>query len=92
MAQSTLILNGACLITADHGNVEEMLEPSTGRVSTSHSTNPVPFILMGKPFLNLPKRLPTRSLADIAPTVLKILGIKIPSSMKGKPLFKKRDF
>lgn len=83
----TTALNGACLITADHGNVEEMIYPETGEVSTSHSTNPVPFGLIGRAFLRLPKNLPTGTLADIAPTILKILGIRIPSSMRGKPLF-----
>lgn len=87
VAQITLALDGACLITADHGNVEEMINPLTGEVSTSHSINPVPFILVSKSFLSLPRKLPTGTLADIAPTILKILGTRIPSNMKGKSLF-----
>lgn len=88
VVNTTLSLNGACIITADHGNVEEMINPKTGEVSTSHSTNPVPLILVGKPFLNLPRNLTNGTLADIAPTILKILNLNIPSTMKGKPLLK----
>lgn len=88
VARTTLTLGGACIITSDHGNVEEMIYPETGKISTSHSTNPVPFILMGKKFLSFPRQLPTGTLADIAPTILKIMELQIPSSMKGRSLIK----
>jgi len=79
-------LGGVCLITADHGNVEEMINLETGEVDTEHSRNPVPFIIVGKDFLGKPVFLPSGILADVAPTVLSLLGIPIPSQMSGRKL------
>ncbi|QAT49178.1 2,3-bisphosphoglycerate-independent phosphoglycerate mutase [Caproiciproducens sp. NJN-50] len=74
---------GIALITADHGNAEQMTEPD-GSPFTAHTTNPVPFCVIGYPCT-------LRSggkLADIAPTMLKILGLPQPSEMTGKSIIK----
>ncbi|MFZ2200098.1 MAG: 2,3-bisphosphoglycerate-independent phosphoglycerate mutase [Microgenomates group bacterium] len=78
--------NVTMLITADHGNVEELVNLENGGVDTEHSSFPVPLIIVGKPYLNQAKSLPRGILADIAPTILKILGINKPSSMTGRSL------
>jgi 2,3-bisphosphoglycerate-independent phosphoglycerate mutase len=78
---------GVVLITADHGNVEEMINNETGEVDTEHSDHPVPLLIIGKQFENQSTMLPTGILADIAPTMLKIMGISKPDSMTGRALF-----
>jgi 2,3-bisphosphoglycerate-independent phosphoglycerate mutase len=76
---------GTVMITADHGNIEEMINLKTGEVDTEHSTYPVPFILVNKKLKN--KKLKSGgSLCDIAPTILSIVGKKKPSIMGGKSL------
>lgn len=77
---------GVVLITADHGNAEELINNTTGEVDTEHSIYPVPFIIIGKQFMNQPTMLPTGILADIAPTMLKIMGITKPETMTGRAL------
>src|ERR1700739_1303316 len=75
---------GACIITADHGNAETMIDPATGGPHTYHTTNPVPLILVtenGKLQLK-----PGRALRDIAPTLLGVLGRKQPADMTGTHL------
>jgi len=72
---------GACLITADHGNAEHMLEPD-GSPNTAHSLNPVPLILT-VPGLDLASG---GVLADVAPTVLEMLGVQQPAAMTGHSL------
>lgn len=74
------------LITADHGNVEEMINLKTGKMDTEHSTNPVPFIVVSEKLAGNSKILPVGILADIAPTVLKLLGLSVPPTMTGKNL------
>lgn len=76
--------NGYAIITADHGNIEEMLDPKTGEIDTEHSTNPVPFIIVS-PFTENYK-LKNGILADVAPTVLKLMGIQKPAEMTGVAL------
>ncbi len=71
------------LITADHGNCEEMLSDK-GDVLTAHTTNPVPFILVDEEIKKLESE--TGILADIAPTMLKLLEVKQPVEMTGKSL------
>lgn len=91
--------NGVCIITADHGNAEELINLQTGEVDKEHSTNPVPFIVVGKrwegqtlvPGLDsaggdLSILTPSGMLADISPTILKILEIGKPDEMTGSPL------
>lgn len=74
------------LITADHGNVEELISLENGGVDTEHSAFPVPLLVVGRQFLNMGKSLPRGILADVAPTILKILGLSKPSSMSGRSL------
>jgi 2,3-bisphosphoglycerate-independent phosphoglycerate mutase len=70
------------LITADHGNLEIMSDPSTGQPHTAHTTDPVPLIVVGEK-VNLRK---DGLLADVAPTVLDLLGIEKPAEMTGSSL------
>jgi 2,3-bisphosphoglycerate-independent phosphoglycerate mutase len=81
----TLMRGGACVITADHGNVEEMLSP-TGGIDTEHSRFPVPFIFCHESLSGNHTMIPTGKLADIAPTILKFMNITIPDSMLGNNL------
>ena len=76
------------LITADHGNIEEMINLVTGEVDTKHSTNPVPFILLDKDLKNA--KLKKGILADVAPTILDLLNIKKSKLMTGKSLISKK--
>lgn len=76
---------GTAVITADHGNAEYMKNPHTGEVVTEHTTNPVPCIVINKELIG--KRIRKRgTLADVAPTVLKLLGRKKPADMTGTSL------
>ena len=77
--------NGIILITADHGNAEQMTDPNDKSVFTAHTTNVVPFIAIG---LDEGIKVENGRLADLAPTVLDILGLDIPSEMTGKSLIK----
>lgn len=74
---------GTMIITADHGNCEEMLDKD-GNILTSHTTNLVNFIVTAK------VKLKDGKLADIAPTILKLLNLKIPKEMTGKVLIKNK--
>ncbi len=85
IVKQVLAKNGVVLITADHGNAEELLKPD-GSVDTEHSHNPVPFIVVGEEFAGNGEQIPSGILADVAPTVLKIMGIAIPNEMTGRPL------
>jgi len=78
--------NGIVMITADHGNVEEMINTQTGAVDTEHSNYPVPLLIIGNQFAQNPTMLPTGILADVAPTLLKLMGITPPENMTGRPL------
>lgn len=73
---------GELLVTADHGNVEQMLDPDTGLAHTAHTTNPVPLVYRGRP-AHLSRG---GSLRDIAPTMLTLLGLEQPDAMTGKTL------
>ncbi len=74
---------GVCVITADHGNADQMLEPD-GSPDTAHSMNPVPLIVTG----DVGELREGGVLADVAPTVLALLGEEQPGAMSGKPLQK----
>ena len=76
------------LVTADHGNCEEMIYPYTGEVSPAHSLNPVMFILISEKYKKN-KLKKNKGLKDIAPTILEIMGIKKPKEMEGKSLIAK---
>jgi 2,3-bisphosphoglycerate-independent phosphoglycerate mutase len=86
LANHALAYGGTLLITADHGNVEELINLHTGQIDTEHSINPVPFIAVSKAYLGNPQMLHSGILADIAPTVLGLLGINIPDTMTGRNL------
>lgn len=98
LVKSVLSKDGVLVITADHGNAEIMFNMQTGQIDKEHSNTPVPFILVGKEFLgknfgwaNTPTNdlsllEPQGVLSDVAPTVLKIMGIKQPKNMTGVSL------
>jgi 2,3-bisphosphoglycerate-independent phosphoglycerate mutase len=81
-----LAFGGTLLITADHGNAEEMINLHTGQIDTEHSVNPVPFIAVSKKYLGKAETLPLGILADIAPTILSLLKLEVPGSMTGRNL------
>jgi 2,3-bisphosphoglycerate-independent phosphoglycerate mutase len=78
--------NWTVFITADHGNVEELINLKTGQKDTEHSDFPVPLIVFGKSLQNNRTRLTRGSLCDVAPTILKVMGITPPSGMSGRSL------
>jgi 2,3-bisphosphoglycerate-independent phosphoglycerate mutase len=80
---------GAAIITADHGNAEEMVDSATGEPHTAHTTNPVPFILVTPEPCCSGLRL--GRLADVAPTILELLGLPQPEAMTGKSLLVKAN-
>lgn len=98
IAAAVLPIGGAIIVTADHGNGEEVLNLQTGELDKEHSTNPVPFIVIGEQWRgraspsgeaiggDLSLMPPVGMLADTAPTVLKILGVAQPKEMTGSPL------
>ena len=75
---------GVAIVTADHGNVEEMIDIETNEMDTEHSGNPVPFILAGEKYQKV--KLRKGILADVAPTILEIFGVKKPREMTGDSL------
>ena len=88
-------VNGTLFITADHGNAEELLSfPTTsyfftttkGDMSTDHSNNPVPFIIVASEFKGKPVKFPRGSLSDVAPTILSWMNLPVPEQMTGKDL------
>lgn len=71
------------IVTSDHGNADEMKDPSSGEISTAHSLNPVPFILIGEGGLKLRQ---DGNFGDVAPTILELFGIEKPVEMTGTSL------
>lgn len=84
IADATLKMKGDCIITADHGNAEKVVDENGNKI-TQHSLNPVPFILVSKKYKNA--TLKNSNLASIAPTILKIMNLKTPKQMTGEVLF-----
>ncbi len=84
VVDATLKMGGIAMITADHGNAEQMLQSDGESPMTAHTTNLVPFILVGAGAELRPGRL-----ADIAPTILDVLGLAQPAEMDGKSLIVK---
>jgi 2,3-bisphosphoglycerate-independent phosphoglycerate mutase len=76
-------VGAAVLVTADHGNAETMIDPQTGGVHTAHTTNPVPFVVVGGECAELRTG---GALCDVAPTVLGLLGLEQPNEMTGRDL------
>ena len=85
IAEAVRAAGGALLVTADHGNCELMRDPATGGPHTAHTTNPVPVLLAGGP---AGARLADGRLADIAPTLLALLGLPQPAAMTGRSLLR----
>ncbi len=83
LANAIQSMGGALLVTADHGNCEMMVDPETGGPHTSHTLNPVPLILAGAGNRVLVKE---GRLADIAPTLLELMGLPKPAEMTGSSL------
>ncbi len=82
IADAIAKMGGALLVTADHGNCEQMIDPLTGGPHTAHTTNPVPVFLSG----GQPEGLRSGILADLAPTLLGLMGIAKPVEMTGRTL------
>ena len=82
IVEKVLSLHGTACITADHGNLEKMLDETTGQPYTAHTTNQVPFLVVSDEKHTLHEGI----LADIAPTLLELLKIKQPAAMTGKSL------
>ncbi|MDK2595918.1 2,3-bisphosphoglycerate-independent phosphoglycerate mutase [Pseudoalteromonas obscura] len=75
---------GEALITADHGNAEQMQDPNSGQAHTAHTSEPVPFIYVGRdaePQAN-------KTLSDVAPTMLHLMGLEQPAEMTGSPIMR----
>jgi len=72
------------LITADHGNVEQMVDSVSGQSSTSHTLNPVPLVYLG----GTVELKDGGSLADVAPTLLELMGLEVPPEMTGRSLLR----
>jgi 2,3-bisphosphoglycerate-independent phosphoglycerate mutase len=83
IAAAVRAAGGALLVTADHGNAELMRDPATGGPHTAHTTHVVPVLLMGGPAGAV---LREGRLADIAPTLLALLGVAQPAAMTGRSL------
>ena len=77
---------GFALVTADHGNAEQMIDPETGGPHTAHTLNPVPVLIAGDP----PHRVRSGILADVAPTLLELMGLQKPDEMTGTSLMYRR--
>ncbi len=88
VVEATLAVGGGLLITADHGNAEQLIDYETGKPFTAHTTNPVPLYLV-VPQLAQAKLRSDGILADVAPTILDILGIAQPKDMTGRTLIVK---
>ena len=84
VVDATLKMGGIAMITADHGNAEQMRDPATGQAHTAHTNLPVPLIYVGNKAV---KAVNGGKLSDIAPTMLSLMGMEIPQEMTGKPLF-----
>ncbi|WP_372616853.1 2,3-bisphosphoglycerate-independent phosphoglycerate mutase [Falsiroseomonas sp.] len=85
IAEAIRAQGGALLVTADHGNCEMMRDPATGGPHTAHTTNPVPVLLAGGP---PGATLADGRLADLAPTLLALLGLPQPPAMTGRSLLR----
>lgn len=104
IAEATLSVGGVMIITADHGNIEVMLDLKTGEINKEHTTSPVPFIFIAKEFLfpksktrdylSLSSHVPSGVISDVAPTILDLYGLEKPPEMDGVSLIEQveRDF
>ena len=88
VVKAVLATGGQVLITADHGNADMMIDPTTGEPFTAHTTNKVPFILVDPSRKDVKLREGGR-LADLAPTMLELMGLPKPAEMTGESLIAK---
>lgn len=86
LVNAVLSAGGGLIVTADHGNAEEMINLRTGEPDTEHNLSPVPAIFIFKELQGINQQLPQGLLADIAPTILAVLQIPKPSTMTGRSL------
>jgi 2,3-bisphosphoglycerate-independent phosphoglycerate mutase len=96
IVEAVLSVDAALIITADHGNIESLLNSKTGEIDKEHSTSPVPFLLVAKEFefskakvrdyLALSSHVPVGVVSDVAPTILDLMGLPKPSEMNGVSL------
>jgi 2,3-bisphosphoglycerate-independent phosphoglycerate mutase len=91
IVDSILQRGGVALVTADHGNSEEMIDPETGGIKTAHTTNLVPFILVGEPTKDVKLR-DGGGLCDLAPTILQLLDVPRPDVMTGTSLIASTEY
>ncbi len=84
--REVLAQDGVLFITADHGNVEEIIDVKTGKIDTEHSSNPVPFFIVANRKLAKRQVLPSGRLADVATTILAVMGIETSREMTGRNL------
>ena len=84
LAEAVEKAGGTLVITADHGNAEMMRDPDTGEPHTAHTLNPVPFVIVSAP--GAVARVENGRLADVAPTLLDLLGLPKPAAMTGHSL------
>jgi 2,3-bisphosphoglycerate-independent phosphoglycerate mutase len=87
LVQAVAAAGGTLLVTADHGNAEQMFDDGTGQPHTAHTLNRVPVVLVGAPDV---AGLRDGRLADVAPTLLELLGISRPAAMTGSSLIAQR--
>ena len=80
-------MNGELLVTADHGNIEQMKDHQSGQSHTAHTSNPVPLVYCGRKA----EAIAGGALRDIAPTMLYLLGLQKPAEMTGQPLLELKD-
>lgn len=84
ICEEMLKVGGVVILTADHGNAEELIDTQTGQPDTKHSTNQVPLLIVGNGLDG--KEIPVGGLSDIAPTILNLMGIEVPAEMTGRNL------
>ncbi len=85
VVDAALSVGGGLLITADHGNAEQLIEYDTGKPFTAHTTNPVPLYLVVSQYAQAHLRS-DGILADVSPTILQVMGIPQPKDMQGRSL------
>ena len=84
--ETVIVADGVLLVTADHGNAEELINSITNQPDTEHSGSNVPLYIASRKYQGRPAKLQSGILADVSPTILKIMGIEKPQSMNGRSL------